>query len=325
MKRTNLIAVLLGFAPVGAVSQDAFARGRMYNPATGTFMQRDPAGMPLAPPMGRNLSGSKYTQRDPTAQYADGMNLYQYVRSSPCVWIDPFGEKAGRITIQDAVWAITSSLHKYQGHVVEDKCKEICPEHLLAIYIRESKLDPEAYLKKFDRNPPNAPTDLSEYRGAAGLGGILRSAADEIRRIADRRLSGYAPPTNPASNTGADSFVTGGTRTNVGTTRVPRYTYTNVDARRARWDVQANSDMSVLILIDKVASAGSLDDGIKSYGTNTDAYKRSILVGAKDIHDSASCKGTCCTGPEIQTWALRLQDDEPLWFDRLYGIVMGTK
>jgi uncharacterized protein RhaS with RHS repeats len=91
MKRTNLIAVFVGFAVVLAISQDSFARNRMYNPSLGCWMQRDPADTPQAPSMARNLSGSQFTQPDPTAQYVDGPNLYQYVRSNPITHHDPTG------------------------------------------------------------------------------------------------------------------------------------------------------------------------------------------------------------------------------------------
>lgn len=92
MRRTNLIAVILSFMALAIVSQDAFARGRMYNPALGRFMQRDPLGTPLQPPMARNVSPTQFTQRDPVgAQYTDGMNLYQYVGSNPLVRVDPSG------------------------------------------------------------------------------------------------------------------------------------------------------------------------------------------------------------------------------------------
>ena len=101
MKRTSLIAVFVGFATMAAISQDALARGRMYHPRLGRFMQRDPIGTSYAPPMTvsarpnitRNLSSPRFTHRDPApeAQYADGMNTYQYVRSSPTDHVDPEG------------------------------------------------------------------------------------------------------------------------------------------------------------------------------------------------------------------------------------------
>ena len=56
------LAIFLQHAPA------AFARGRMYHPEQGRFMQRDPI-----------------------EYHDDGMNLYQYVRSDPVNRVDPFG------------------------------------------------------------------------------------------------------------------------------------------------------------------------------------------------------------------------------------------
>ena len=91
MKRTHLLTVLAGLVAVATISQDAFARGQMYHPGLGRFMQRDPVGTPLEPPMTRNLSASQFTQRDPAEQYADGPNLYGYVSNNPVNYIDPLG------------------------------------------------------------------------------------------------------------------------------------------------------------------------------------------------------------------------------------------
>jgi hypothetical protein len=88
MKRTHLIAVVVGFMASVMLAQDAFGRARMYNPRLGQFMQRDPLGTPVAPalavspePIERSMSSAIYTRRDPqpAVQYADGMNLYQVV------------------------------------------------------------------------------------------------------------------------------------------------------------------------------------------------------------------------------------------------------
>ncbi len=48
-----------------------YYRHRMYTPELGRFLQRDPVG------------------------YADGMNVYKYVRNNPIKWTDPFGELPG--------------------------------------------------------------------------------------------------------------------------------------------------------------------------------------------------------------------------------------
>ena len=95
MRRTHLIAAIACLVTIAGVSQDAFARGRMYHPGLGRYMQRDPLGTANEPPMARNLSASQFTQRDPTGsnQYADGMTLYQYVGSNPANRVDPSGLK----------------------------------------------------------------------------------------------------------------------------------------------------------------------------------------------------------------------------------------
>ena len=97
MKLTKVIAGLIGLT-LAISAQDAFARARMYHAGTGTFMQRDPLGTAVEPAVSRNLSQPQYTERDPTAQYTDGSNLYQYVRSNPVIFVDPTGTR-GFVTI----------------------------------------------------------------------------------------------------------------------------------------------------------------------------------------------------------------------------------
>jgi len=93
MKRTHLIAVLAGLAAIAIITADASA---MYNPRTGTFMQRDPgpgAGSPVRIGAGGRAVSGSFAQRDPqpAGQYADGMNLYQYVGNRPTNALDPTG------------------------------------------------------------------------------------------------------------------------------------------------------------------------------------------------------------------------------------------
>ncbi len=54
----------------------------MYHPGVGRFTTRDPNGM---------MVGAAFAPRDPMKQYADGMHLYQYVRSAPTRYVDPIG------------------------------------------------------------------------------------------------------------------------------------------------------------------------------------------------------------------------------------------
>jgi len=86
MKRTHLIAVLLGLAAMGIFTPDASA---YYNPCTGAFMSRDP-GAGSANRIGTAgpaLAGGFI----PMDQYSDGMNLYQYVGNAPIRYVDPTG------------------------------------------------------------------------------------------------------------------------------------------------------------------------------------------------------------------------------------------
>jgi hypothetical protein len=74
----------------------------MYNPSTGRFLNRDPIGMRVGPEVANGRFGAgggiaasgRYIIRDrvdPAIQYADGLNLYQYVGSNPVNRVDPSG------------------------------------------------------------------------------------------------------------------------------------------------------------------------------------------------------------------------------------------
>lgn len=121
MKCTHLIGLVVGLLASIMLAQDAFGRARMYNPRLGRFMQRDPVGTPIEPAMTRNVSGRQFTQRDPqpTAQYADGMNLYQYVTGNPVRWVDPTGLDR---------W-LADDLHLHHGICVDEWAptdKQVC-------------------------------------------------------------------------------------------------------------------------------------------------------------------------------------------------------
>jgi uncharacterized protein RhaS with RHS repeats len=94
MRTTRLIAVLVGLAAIAMVAADAKA---YYHPGMGRFMSRDPgAGNANRIGAGGPAVGGGFIPRDPTgsAQYADGMNLYQYVRGNPNRFVDPSGNAA---------------------------------------------------------------------------------------------------------------------------------------------------------------------------------------------------------------------------------------
>ena len=93
MRATHLIAVLVGLVAIAIAATDASA---YYHPTVGRFLQRDPGpGGPARVGAGRAAPvGGRFIPRDPTGQYADGMNLYQYVGSNPIAHFDPTGLSA---------------------------------------------------------------------------------------------------------------------------------------------------------------------------------------------------------------------------------------
>jgi hypothetical protein len=114
MRQAHLIVALAGVIIVAVLAVHASA---MYDPGLGCFLQRDPAldadlmrirggaPMPLQLFITRDVSpqhatfqgigvvhgGGRYARPQHAAQYADGMDLYQYVRSAPTVQLDPTG------------------------------------------------------------------------------------------------------------------------------------------------------------------------------------------------------------------------------------------
>ena len=92
----SILPVLIAALACVVFTTDAMA---IYHPGLGRYMQRDPHGTMLEPPTTRvaggiHPGGSGFIQRDaidPQAQYIDGMNLYQYLRSMPTTFVDPNG------------------------------------------------------------------------------------------------------------------------------------------------------------------------------------------------------------------------------------------
>jgi len=67
----------------GGNLQVMYYRARYYDPDTGRFLQRDPLGI--------NPAGESVSPFDAQAQYTDGMNLYEYIKSNPIIYLDPQG------------------------------------------------------------------------------------------------------------------------------------------------------------------------------------------------------------------------------------------
>jgi hypothetical protein len=87
IKSTRLLASLIALAATATLTTEASA---YLHPSTGRFISRDPgAGSNANTP----AKTTHFPPRDPTGsnQYADGMNLYEYVRSEPTINLDPTG------------------------------------------------------------------------------------------------------------------------------------------------------------------------------------------------------------------------------------------
>jgi len=95
--RTPRFALCLAVLLAAAFASDAFARGRMYNPESGRFMQRDPRGVALSAQNIPRRSLRGFIPREtynPFLQYADGMNLYQRTKSQVTMLLDPTGKQS---------------------------------------------------------------------------------------------------------------------------------------------------------------------------------------------------------------------------------------
>ena len=118
MRIRSILPVFVAVLVAVVFTTDAMA---MYHPGLGRFMQRDPHGTAISPHFNRvngkavtNTRGfierEKY-QEDYHLQYADGMNLYQYVQSNPLHGKDPFG----LFTEAEARDAVASQIQAWQG------------------------------------------------------------------------------------------------------------------------------------------------------------------------------------------------------------------
>jgi len=130
MSRTRLVGFLVTLTFVFLAATDASA---MYNPATGTFLNRDPGpGGPTRLGMVMHVPRSQFIQRDAPNQYTDGMNLYEYARSRPSLLVDPMGTMSGLTCClnkcdQDAWNGFTGCVKRVFGYSSDamQKCQDI--------------------------------------------------------------------------------------------------------------------------------------------------------------------------------------------------------
>ena len=118
MKRAHLIAGLVGLMALGIFTTDASA---MYSAAVGRFLQRDPVPSDGIPPRVGAAGPAAAGQFVPQDQYRDGMNLCQYVKSSPLSHIDPYGLWGVDIhQVATTRWAVAA-----RGYDPKRKCKTL--------------------------------------------------------------------------------------------------------------------------------------------------------------------------------------------------------
>jgi len=136
MKATKTLGVLLGLAAIAMVAADASA---YYHPGMGRFMQRDPgAGGANRIGAGGPAVDGGFIPRDPTGsnQYADGMNLYEYVGSNPNGGLDPSG--LGRLLLD-------GTEIRHDGTIVEGSGEKAGPyswsEHERLVRQREANIE----------------------------------------------------------------------------------------------------------------------------------------------------------------------------------------
>jgi hypothetical protein len=136
MRTTRLIAVLVGLAAIAMVAADAKA---YYHPGMGRFMSRDPGpGGAMRVGGGGPAAAGGFIPRDPTGsnQYADGMNLYQYVSSNPANYVDPMGTKKKKLPVPSSPTTSTN-YHKLKDRT--DCCDRVTERTMTAYWTDEEK------------------------------------------------------------------------------------------------------------------------------------------------------------------------------------------
>jgi RHS repeat-associated protein len=95
-----------------------YYRARYHDPALGRFLSRDSGAGAGDPDRmgdgGAPAATGRFIPRDPTGsnQYADGMNLYQYVRSNPVRYMDPQGTNIYLKKGNPGAGSVNNALHQ---------------------------------------------------------------------------------------------------------------------------------------------------------------------------------------------------------------------
>ena len=160
MKQTHLIAALVGIIAIGIVAADASA---YYHPTMGRFLSRDPgAGSAKRVGTGGPAVAGGFIPMD---QYADGMNLYQYVGSNPTNYIDPTGlwKSSGHVFLTHASYVRFGEWRGQQradGHIATPAPTPSCSGYILAT-LRKANLSQDSG-QAFKENFRHYNRDLNE-------------------------------------------------------------------------------------------------------------------------------------------------------------------
>ena len=90
-----------------------YYRNRYYSPEMGRFLQKDPLG----------ITPKAFVPNifNPTGQYKDGMNLYQYVASNAIIWVDPYG-----LDDYDSLACQEGCFKAYHNHYQKKQACQMC-------------------------------------------------------------------------------------------------------------------------------------------------------------------------------------------------------
>lgn len=163
------VLVTLGCVPLASAH---------YSPDLGRWISRDPVGVTPDTVLRTIRVGERHIMEPamprgglgrirPTEQYADGMNLYQYVGGRPLTHIDPDGLK--KYTYKEIADIIGGCSYALPANATDWRVKQrglISNEAMLCLFWKESSFDTEA------KSP----------QGYYGLGQMGQAACDDVDR-----------------------------------------------------------------------------------------------------------------------------------------------